>query len=427
MMNIVYIIADDLGFADVGYHDSDLHTPNINSLAAEATTLSRFYAHPVCTASRVSIVGGIYPHKAGLSDDVIRPWTLSACLPLSRNTIADSLKTRGYLTSLIGKWHLGHGTRAMLPSQRGFDYFFGLYGGSADYWTAKRFGEIDLHVNNSPTTPRAYLTEEFGDHAVDVVSHHDFDQPLFMMVAFNAPHLPLQARQVDVDYFSGLIEDNNRKIYAGQVLNLDRQVGRIIQAIKDAGQWDRTMVVFTTDNGGDIRTDSVAGNNRPLRGGKSQLWEGGIRAPAILHYPGLSIKSTDKPLHVLDLHKTALDVAGSSDPSDGKNLLEVITGNEKTRYRLLHYDSVSWAVLMNNNYKYVKNPARLWNKPTPEEIQVYDIRDVGEQQDISSSIDLSWVPLFEAARQVERITPQVTPDRIRPDNFIPFSRWTPPA
>ncbi len=352
-MNIIYLMADDMGWADVGYNGADLQTPSIDAFAAESTVLTRFHTHPVCTASRVSLIAGKYPHKVGLADAVIRAWHMDKSMPLEQMTLAEHLQTAGYVTACVGKWHLGHGSLAMLPCQRGFDHFYGIYGGACDYWTKMRHGEIDFHVNNSPAVDEGYVTELLGHHAVHIVEEHDFADPLFLYVPFSAPHSPLQAEQSDIDHFDGIIEHPQRKVYAAQVLSMDRQVGVIIQALKDRGQWDNSVVVFCTDNGGETKLGLSAGDNRPHRGDKGQLWNGGIRGPAVMHYPGQNVEVSDALLHIIDLHKTALDVAGVNAESDGKNAHGVVMGTVPRNWLLVHYDAVSWA-FFRRGYKYIK-------------------------------------------------------------------------
>lgn len=424
LFNIVYILADDLGFGDVGFNGSDLSTPNIDALAAEATILRRFYAHPVCTASRVALLGGVYPHKVGLADAVIRPWHRVG-FPTERPMLQEHLRAAGYHTCCFGKWHLGHGSRAMLPAQRGFDEFYGIFNGASDYWTHRRLGELDLHQGNDPADDQGYLTQLLGQRACQKVADHDYaSRPLFLFVPFTAPHLPAQAPEEDVALFQH-IGDEKRRIYAAQVYNLDRQVGRIIAAIKDTGQWDNTIVLFTSDNGGDAMTGT--GANRPLRGSKRELYEGGVRAPAVLHFPGLGVGAESQVLsHIIDLHATALEIAGSQGATEGRRLQRILTGAEPRDWLLLHYDAVSYA-FCRHGIKVMKNPERAWPAPRSSLLHAYDLTDVQENCNIADAADLSFIEQFELTEEAERIPPLVTPDETRPTDFTPPPNWMPAA
>ncbi|MEP0369027.1 MAG: sulfatase-like hydrolase/transferase [Cyclobacteriaceae bacterium] len=198
--NILIIIADDLGWGDVGYHASDIRTPNIDQLAQEGIELNRFYVAPICSPTRAGLLTGRFPDRYGLRNNVVRPW-LDFGLDTTEVTLPEMLAEAGYRNrGLVGKWHLGHSRRAYHPLNRGYSYFYGHLNGAIDYFTLKREGEKDWHENFLPSLDTGYATDLIGEKSLELIrSFADEDSPFFLQVAFNAPHSPLQATRQYLD------------------------------------------------------------------------------------------------------------------------------------------------------------------------------------------------------------------------------------
>jgi arylsulfatase A-like enzyme len=317
--NIVFILADDLGWRDVGYHGGEIATPHIDRLAREGTRLNQFYVQPVCSPTRSSLMTGRYPMRYGLQVGVVRPWA-NYGLPLEERTLAQALKEAGYFTAICGKWHLGHLSREYLPTARGFDHQYGHYNGALDYFTHVRDGGLDWHRNDEPVREEGYTTDLLADEAVRLIERHDNSRPLFLYVPFNAVHSPFQAPPSYIDKHKH-IGKRRKRIYGAMVTCMDDAIGRIVAALDARRLRDDTLIVFCSDNGG---VGAVADNGR-LRGRKAQLYEGGIRVTALAVWPGVLEAGAvvDEPLHIVDMYPTLLGLAGAKLdqplPLDGKD------------------------------------------------------------------------------------------------------------
>ncbi|MHC4807381.1 MAG: arylsulfatase B, partial [Planctomycetota bacterium] len=238
----------------------------------------------------------------------VRPWAKHG-LPLEERTLAQALKEAGYTTAICGKWHLGHLSSQYLPTSRGFDHQYGHYNGALDYFTHIRDGGLDWHRDDQPLHEQGYTTNLIADESVRLVEQHDVSRPLFLYVAFNAPHSPFQAPQSYIDMYKH-IKAKNRRIYAAMVTCMDDAIGRVVSALDKRGLKHNTLIIFCSDNGG----TSTEGSNGPLRGRKAQLYEGGVRVPAIAVWPevlkaGAVVK---EPLHIVDMYPTLIKLAGAS-------------------------------------------------------------------------------------------------------------------
>jgi len=246
--NILYILADDLGWKDVGFHGSGIKTPNLDALVAKGVKLEQFYAQPMCTPTRAAIMTGRYPMRYGLQTAVI-PQGHTYGLAVDEWLLPQALKDAGYQTAIIGKWHLGHADRKFWPLQRGFDYQDGPLIGEIDYFSHKVDGKVDWYRNNEVVEEEGYSTTLLGNDAVRLIQEHDPNIPLFLYLAFNAVHTPFQAPQNYREQYKN-IEDPSRRAYAASATAMDEQIGRVIAALEQKKMLDNTLVFFQSDNGG---------------------------------------------------------------------------------------------------------------------------------------------------------------------------------
>ena len=246
--NIVFIMADDLGNADIGYHGGRPKTPNIDKLAHEGVALESFYGEPVCTPSRAALMTGRYPMRYGLQTLVIFP-SHTYGLNTDEKTLPQSLKEAGYNTLMVGKWHLGHADRKYWPQNRGFDYFYGNVVGEIDYFTHERGGVIDWQRNGKFLKENGYFTKLIGDDAIKLIDAQDGKKPFFLYFASLAPHAPYQAPESYQEQYKD-VADKNARAYYGMITALDDQVGRIVAELEKKGLRDNTIILFASDNGG---------------------------------------------------------------------------------------------------------------------------------------------------------------------------------
>ncbi|MFO0810945.1 MAG: arylsulfatase [Gemmataceae bacterium] len=342
--NIVVILADDLGNADLGYRGGKIKTPHIDALARGGARLESYYGLPLCTPARAALMTGRYPMRHGLQTLVIFP-SHKYGLPTDERTLPQALKDAGYGTYMCGKWHLGHADRKYWPQNRGFDHFYGNVVGEVDYFTKDRGGVVDWQRNGTFLREDGYYVDLIGDEAVTLIEGHDTAKPMFLYFASLAPHAPYQSPKADVDAYRDVFADDVHRTYAGMITNLDRQVGRIVAALGKKGMRENTAIVFTTDNGGATSALFATGarspeereasggvglgapppaSNAPFAGGKGTLREGGVRLPAIVNWPGkIKPAVVTEPLHHVDVMPTLLALAGGrgdpAKPFDGKD------------------------------------------------------------------------------------------------------------
>jgi arylsulfatase A-like enzyme len=289
--NIVVLIADDMGWNDVGTRNAKMVTPNLVKLAKEGVELQRFYGYPVCSPARAGLLTGVLPRRLGLVN-IIMPG--QAGITKATPTLPGKLRSAGYATSLIGKWHLGNQNPA---TSIGFDHFYGFMGGEVDYLkhTDMR-GRPDWQRDGKQIEESGYSTYLFADEASKQIRNRDKARPFYLQVAFNAPHVELAAPEDLV------AKHKSDGLYGAVVEGLDIGVGRILATLDEQGLRDNTLVIFVSDNGASRRN----GSNAPLRGYKSSVDEGGIRTPAIIRWPqrvpaGVKL---DQPVAIIDLFPT---------------------------------------------------------------------------------------------------------------------------
>ncbi|XP_067057174.1 arylsulfatase B-like isoform X1 [Acropora muricata] len=345
--HILFMLADDLGWIDVGLHGSKIHTPNIDSLAKDGVILDNFYAQPVCTPARGALMTGRYPIHTGLQHAVIHPSDPFG-LPLDFQTLPGQLRDVGYATHLVGKWHLGFYKWPYIPPKRGFDTAYGFWNGDEDHFNHKRDGVVDFRNGTDPVTnlDGKYATYEYVKRIQEIVRYHNPEQPLFLYMAFQNVHNPIQAPEEYVKKYD-FIDQRMRRVHAGMVDILDEAVGNISKAFKDKGLWEDTLTIFCTDNGGE---PVFGGYNWPLRGTKHTLWEGGVRSTGFVHGKMLKRKGAkcDGLLHISDFFPTLINLAGGKFdprnpiPVDGFDVWKTISqGDPSPRTEiLLNIDNV---------------------------------------------------------------------------------------
>lgn len=318
--NILYIVADDIGWKDVGFHQAvDIKTPNLDRLAAEGARLESFYVQPMCTPTRAALLTGRYPFRYGLQTLVI-PSKGTYGLSMEERTLPELLKDAGYHTTMVGKWHLGHADRKYWPCQRGFDYHYGALIGEIDYFTRESHGVLDWQRNNAPVREEGYVTQLLGTDAVRLIEKDDGKKPLFMYLAFTAAHSPYQAPKEYLERYSK-IQDPNRRAYAGQIACMDDEIGKVIAALEKRKMRENTLIIFHGDNGGtkskmfvgEGAVSTIPCDNGELNGGKGQLYEGGTRVPAFVNWPGrVKAGEITTPIHITDMLPTLVKIAGGT-------------------------------------------------------------------------------------------------------------------
>jgi arylsulfatase B len=325
--NVVIMVADDLGFADVGYLGAKTATPNIDRLSRDGVRLSSFRTSPLCSPTRAGLLTGRWPIRYGMGDSVITPWRRWG-LPTTEHTLADLLGKAGYgRRGIFGKWHLGHYEKRFLPLNRGFTRFYGFYNGYVDYFNHKREGELDWHSDFAASHESGYATDLIGRAAAAFVADSRPDEPFFLYVPISAPHLPMQAKPDDLARYAHIAEAD-RRTYAAMVDSLDQAVGAVLAAIDARGIAEDTFVLFFSDNGGVSRY----GSNLPWRGDKGSVYEGGVRVPAVVRWPAGfdGGREVQAPMGYIDVYPTVKRIAGLTGPDpnplDGLDMLDVIRG-----------------------------------------------------------------------------------------------------
>ncbi len=316
--HVVFLLADDLGYADCGFNGgTQIATPHLDALARAGTVLASFYAQPLCSPTRAALLTGRYPMRHGLQVGVVRPGA-NFGLPLDERTLPQALRAAGYVTAMTGKWHLGEFEPAYLPQRRGFDHVYGHYFGALDYFSHVRNGIVDWHRNGERVEEEGYTTHLLAREAVRIVEGHDAAQPLFLYVPFNAVHTPLQVPDAYLAPYAKLPEP--RRKLAGMLAAMDEAVGQIVAAIEAKGMRGSTLFVFASDNGGP--SPGRLTDNGPLRGGKAGLYEGGVRVCAFATFDGVipAGERVAEPLHMVDWYPTLLRLAGASLGKDAQPL-----------------------------------------------------------------------------------------------------------
>ncbi|MEC3905730.1 sulfatase-like hydrolase/transferase [Tamlana sp. 2201CG12-4] len=361
--NVVLILADDLGYGDVGYHGGkEIPTPNIDELAEHGTNFSAGYAMaPVCAPSRAGLLTGRYQNRFGFEDNPGGPFRQTVDtkpgIPLNELTLGEFMKSEGYKTAWIGKDHQGKYEQFM-PYNRGFDFFFGFNNGASSYFVKGNNKQMLLKGNKPVRSEPEYLTDAFGREAVNFIERNK-KKPFFLYVPFNAIHGPLQATPKDLKKFKH-IKNKKRQTLAAMHSAMDRNIGKIIDKLKEHNLEENTLVIFYSDNGG--KPNGNHSYNHPLKGQKGTVLEGGIRVPFVFQWKG-KIKAKqqlDFPVAAIDIYSTIYNAINSkvelTNALDGINLMPYLKGEEKAApadrniyWRFLY----QWAI-RNNEWKLLK-------------------------------------------------------------------------
>lgn len=378
--NIVIIVADDQGYADLGVQGcKDIPTPHIDSLAANGVRFTNGYVScPVCSPTRAGLQTGRYQQRFGHELNPGPPQSAEPDfgLPLTEITLADRLKAAGYITGIVGKWHLGYNP-PFHPLKRGYDEFFGFLAGSHDYFAEGDRGPIMR--GTEPLAEKEYLTDAFGREAAAFIERHK-QKPFMLMLTFNAIHTPMQYPQKYLDRFKS-IDDPLRQKTAAMLNAMDDNVGRVLKTLRECGIEKDTLIFYISDNGGPTPTNGS--RNTPLRGTKGQVWEGGIRVPFLVQWKGRipSGKVYEKPVISLDIHPTCLAASGGKfdipkdKALDGVNLLPYVNGENKGNpHEVLFWRYGSHAAIRKGDYKLVR---------TAQGEGLYDLAaDIAEENDL---------------------------------------------
>ena len=403
--NFLIILADDLGYADVGFTGGkDIKTPNIDTLAAAGARLEDFYVQPVCSPTRASLMTGRYPMRYGLQVGVIRPWE-NRGLSLDERMLPKVLKEAGYTTAIVGKWHLGNYAPAYLPTSRGFDHQYGHYCGAIDYFKHERDGGFDWHRDDRACHDEGYSTHLIAREAERLLREQPADQPFFLYVPFNAVHAPHQVPEKYCAPYASLSEP--RRTYAGMVAAMDEAIGGILAALDARGFRTNTLIFFSSDNGGP--NPGRVTSNGPLRAGKGTVYEGGTRVCACVAWAGHIKAGTSiaQPLHMVDWYPTMLKLAGASTdqklPLDGRDILGVLAkGLPSPHDEILLNTTPRGGAIRVGDWKLVLNgtngtgeqddesPAsgkgeKAARKNQPSKVELFNLaQDLSEKQDLST-------------------------------------------
>ena len=437
--NIVLIMADDLGWKDLGYHGSEIETPNIDGLAANGIMLERFYVQPVCSPTRSAVMTGKSPARLGLYRPISK--LDPGGIPLEEKLLPEVLAEAGYQSLMVGKWHLGHAERAYFPQARGFEHFYGHVTGGVGYWDHNHGGGHDWQRNGVTVREDGYATRLIADEAVRLLEGRDRDRPTFLFASFNAPHLPNEAPESSQAGYPRSMEEK-RRVHAGMVSELDVAVGRILAKLSEQGMRKNTLVWFFSDNGGlnpsaspeglvslmetlnnlwgaplpleilEFTRSNVldgASDNGWLRAGKTSVYDGGIRVPSVIAWPA-EVEDGESHAFVTaqDVLPTLLQAVGLGaripDDLDGVSRWRAIQADEAKSpagdptpdFRV---EGLGQVALIRFPWKLVvPRPPFPWMDATPELYQILD--DPREENDLAAE-DPERVRTLQAALEAQ--------------------------
>ncbi|MBR91042.1 MAG: arylsulfatase [Verrucomicrobiales bacterium] len=395
--HVVLFVSDDMGWNEVGYHGSTIATPHIDQLAREGVQLDRFYVHPVCSPTRTALMTGRIPARMGIFSVIGR----AGGVPKEERFLPELFRQAGYQTAMSGKWHLGFAEAAYRPNARGFNQFFGFYGGGINYYSSTNTRRLGWFRNGRPVNVEGYSTDLLADEAISRIQKRDKNKPLLLYVPFNAPHPPAEAPEALVHKYRRLGYTGRRLGHAGAIEAMDAAIGRILVVLKKEGMERNTLVMFFCDNGSGIsrRSPQYEPGQLRLRGGKGTLQEGGIRVPAVIRWPGvLQPNTTSRQLMgAQDLLPTLAAAAGfepvDTRPLDGVNCWPAILKQKRMQRPplIVGGEGGGFAVLQ-GNWKLI------WDQ---HGLNLYDIeQDPIEAKDLSTDHPLTAAELADVLRPV---------------------------
>jgi arylsulfatase A-like enzyme len=431
--NVIVILADDMGWADLGRDGSKIQTPNLDRLAQQGVKLTRFYASaPMCSPTRAALLTGRYPHSVGMPE-LASPLQRGVIPPLNLDpaaiTIPEALQPAGYRSLVVGKWHLGFAAKSG-PRHHGFDEFWGSLIGTPQYWQVK-----ETYHDDTPMTlsGRQHFTDMITDKAVEYLRRDArADRPLFLYLAYNAPHYPMEAPAELVNKYLRIFPDRGMfAVYAAMVDQLDQSVGRVLAALDELKIADNTLVIFMSDNGpsAEPNTYGLRGadySNGPFRGTKFHTHEGGIRVPFIARWPGKLPAGAvrDTPAITMDILPTLLDAAqikpAAAQEIHGVSILPLLRGESFARPGMLHWETRQNSAVLAGEWKLVH---RSYEKP-----RLYRLaEDPGESRDLASQHPEKVAELLAAhERWATRHYPNRLPrETVRQAYFFPVTAEDP--
>ncbi|CAL4065161.1 unnamed protein product, partial [Meganyctiphanes norvegica] len=427
--HIIYILADDLGWNDVSWHNPLVKMPHLHNLAKQGVILEQSYVQPICGPSRAALMTGRYPYTIGRQASGIKPLQPTG-VDLSAMFLPEALKKAGYQTHMIGKWHLGFCRDEYTPTGRGFDSFYGFYAGHSNYYSHRVMGGFDFHDANVHGNTRQpldiegkYSTYVFADRVDEILVQRNPRAPLFLYYSFQSVHKPLQVpKSYERSYKN--IKNENRRTFLGMTTAMDEAVGRLIKSLKRTGHYDNSIIVFSTDNGGPAK-ESGGANNWPLRGVKGTLFEGGIRGPAFIHSPLLPNPGTVS--HQVGNYKLVMgNVVLNNRGRHRKDIWYFPPEGVGSFTETLNFiqnrlqSPVDTSLRTEKNFKYLKNrsvkrimksdvPMFLFNiTADPSELDNLSHREPGKLEELLSRLkeELTRVVKPDEPRQVERGHPK---------------------
>lgn len=373
--NIIVVVADDLGWNDIGYHGSEIKTPAIDKMVQAGMELDRFYVHSVCSPTRASLLTGRYPSRYG----ILSPLGDEPVFPAGTVTIAELLKQNGYVTAISGKWHLGTVPEAR-PMKLGFSSSYGYLRGQIDPYThLYKNGNKTWHRNDLLVDEEGHATDLITDEAIRFIEKsHGNNKPFFLYVAYSVPHYPLEETGNWLDIYTESIANESRRLYAASVTHMDEGIGRIINTLGKNEIEENTIVLFFSDNGaqeswhsntqynGKFKGNDVLGDNTPLRNWKTSFYDGALRVPAVIMWKGkLSHGKVSKAINVADIYPTLASIAGIDLPKevtiDGMNFWPSVEGESLSEDRIMYWRMSTGMALKKGDWKLVHHGK------TPEE------------------------------------------------------------
>ena len=413
--NVVILLADDLGWADVGYHGSDIETPNIDALAAGGVRLERLYVAPICTPTRAALLTGRDPLRLGVAYFPLMAWSNKAVSPKER-FLSEEFQAAGYQTGMVGKWHLGHTLEIHAPNARGFDDYFGHLHTEVKYWehTAPGGGHDLQHNGKSVRREGRYLTDVHGEEAARFIRERDAARPFFLYVPFLAPHSPMEAPKELVAKYARR-SDPTERLYAAMVDSMDQAIGVILDTLESEGLAERTIVVFLSDNGGPLMSGA---RNTPLRGGKLTTFEGGVRVVGMIRWPGKLAAGgvSEHVVSVMDLYPTLARAAGvplgNERPLDGRDQWAMLSeGRREPREEDLFFTAESptrdpyQVAVISGRWKLIQQIDRRQTSMSVENL-LFDIKaDPEEKRDVSAAHPERVADLAERIRAWRALHP----------------------